>query len=68
MPRAAAPDGARRRAAAAAGAAAGLLVPLTAAGAGPPSLPGARGCPVFTATNVWNRPVASLPSPRARAS
>ena len=36
------------------------LVPfaLTAA---QPSLPGARGCPIFPASNVWNTPVDGLP-------
>ena len=29
--------------------------------AGPPSLPGARGCPIFPASNVWNTPVDQLP-------
>lgn len=28
--------------------------------AGPPSLPGARGCPIFPASNVWNTPVDQL--------
>ena len=32
-----------------------------AAGGRPPSLPGARSCPIFPATNVWNKPVKSLP-------
>jgi hypothetical protein len=27
----------------------------------PPTLPGARGCPILPASNVWNRPVAALP-------
>jgi hypothetical protein len=26
-----------------------------------PTLPGARSCPVFPASNVWNKPVADLP-------
>jgi hypothetical protein len=26
-----------------------------------PTLPGARACPIFPASNVWNRPVADLP-------
>src|SRR6476661_5683566 len=39
---------------------------LTAATAGAavnraPTLPGARKCPIFPASNVWNRPVADLP-------
>jgi hypothetical protein len=32
-----------------------------AAGAKSPTLPGARGCPIFPASNVWNRPVDHLP-------
>jgi hypothetical protein len=41
----------------------GLLAGGTAAAAGgkPPTVPGARSCPIFPATNVWNKPVASLP-------
>lgn len=27
----------------------------------PPTVPGARGCPVFPATNVWNREITTLP-------
>jgi hypothetical protein len=27
----------------------------------PPTVPGARACPIFPGTNVWNRPVSSLP-------
>jgi len=43
------------------------LVPAAAlAPPAPPTVPGARGCPIFPATNVWNRPVASLPvAPRS---
>jgi hypothetical protein len=33
----------------------------TRAGRGAPTLPGAPGCPLFPATNVWNRSVAALP-------
>src|ERR1700737_4329506 len=36
----------------------------TAAAAGvgkPPTLQGARACPIFPASNVWNRPVNDLP-------
>jgi hypothetical protein len=33
----------------------------TAAGGRAPSLPGARACPIFPASNVWNRPVSDLP-------
>ena len=36
------------------------VIPL-ALSAGPPSLPGARGCPIFPASNVWNTPVDQLP-------
>jgi hypothetical protein len=32
-----------------------------AAGAKQPTLPGARACPIFPASNVWNRPVDHLP-------
>jgi hypothetical protein len=32
-----------------------------AAGGKPPTLPGARNCPIFPATNVWNKPVDTLP-------
>ena len=32
-----------------------------AAGGKPPTLPGARSCPIFPASNVWNRPVSDLP-------
>ena len=35
------------------------VIPL-ALSAGPPSLPGARGCPIFPASNVWNTPVDQL--------
>jgi hypothetical protein len=45
-------------------AAAGVLVAGTSASAGggrPPTVPGARSCPIFPATNVWNRPVKDLP-------
>jgi hypothetical protein len=35
--------------------------PATAATGGAPTLPGARSCPIFPASNVWNRPVAGLP-------
>ncbi|MEO9177037.1 MAG: hypothetical protein ABI317_16105 [Gaiellales bacterium] len=37
-----------------------LLVSASAA-AGPPTLPGARGCPIFPATNPWNERVDRLP-------
>src|SRR4029077_4252108 len=33
----------------------------SAASSGAPTLPGARACPIFPASNVWNRPVANLP-------
>jgi hypothetical protein len=33
----------------------------SAAGGRAPTLPGARSCPIFPASNVWNRPVADLP-------
>jgi hypothetical protein len=33
----------------------------TAATGRAPTLPGARSCPIFPASNVWNRPVADLP-------
>ena len=41
----------------------GVLAAGTAAAAGgkPPTVPGARSCPIFPATNVWNTPVSSLP-------
>ena len=41
----------------------GVLAAGTAAAAGgkPPTLPGARSCPIFPATNVWNKPVSGLP-------
>jgi hypothetical protein len=41
----------------------GVLAAGTAAAAGgkPPTLPGARNCPIFPATNVWNKPVSGLP-------
>ena len=45
-------------------AAAGVLVAGTQASAGggrSPTVPGARSCPIFPATNVWNRPVKGLP-------
>ena len=32
-----------------------------AAGPKPPTLPGARNCPIFPATNVWNKRVDTLP-------
>jgi hypothetical protein len=32
-----------------------------AAGGKPPTLPGARSCPIFPASNVWNRMVKDLP-------
>jgi hypothetical protein len=32
-----------------------------AAGGKPPTLPGARSCPIFPASNVWNRAVKDLP-------
>jgi hypothetical protein len=32
-----------------------------AAGPKPPTLPGARNCPIFPATNVWNKRVDQLP-------
>src|SRR5258705_13047571 len=35
--------------------------PATAAGGHAPSLPGARACPIFPASNVWNRSVSDLP-------
>ena len=40
-----------------------LLAAGTAAAAGgrAPTLPGARACPIFPASNVWNRPVTDLP-------
>jgi hypothetical protein len=33
----------------------------SAAGSKPPTLPGARSCPIFPASNVWNKPVDNLP-------
>ena len=41
----------------------GVLAAGTAAAAGgkPPTVPGARSCPIFPATNVWNKPVSGLP-------
>jgi hypothetical protein len=41
----------------------GVVAAGTAAAAGgkPPTVPGARSCAIFPATNVWNKPVASLP-------
>jgi hypothetical protein len=43
--------------------AAGALAAGTSAAAGgrAPTLPGARSCPIFPATNVWNKPVSQLP-------
>ena len=35
--------------------------PRAAAGGRAPTLPGARACPIFPASNVWNRPVTDLP-------
>ena len=32
-----------------------------AAGGRSPTVPGARACPIFPATNVWNKPVDHLP-------
>ena len=42
---------------------AGVLAAGTSAAAGGrgPTLPGARACPIFPATNVWNKPVKRLP-------
>jgi hypothetical protein len=42
---------------------AGILAVASSATAAdrPPTLPGARSCPIFPASNVWNRPVADLP-------
>ena len=43
--------------------AAGVLAAGTSAAAGGrgPTVPGARACPIFPASNVWNRPVDHLP-------
>src|SRR5438874_749199 len=64
MPRPAHRRGALRASAAlAAMAAAAALGP--APGIAPPAaptVPGARGCPIFPPGNVWNRPVSSLPA------
>ena len=38
-----------------------LAVVPFALSASQPSLPGARGCPIFPASNVWNTPVDPLP-------
>jgi hypothetical protein len=37
------------------------LLSSASAAAGPPTLPGARGCPIFPATNPWNERVDKLP-------
>ena len=38
-----------------------VLVPATGVAAGPPTLPGARSCPIFPATSPWNERVDRLP-------
>ena len=38
-----------------------LFGTFASASAAAPTLPGARNCPVFPATNVWNKPVNKLP-------
>lgn len=38
-----------------------VLVPATGVAAGPPTLPGARNCPIFPANNPWNERVDRLP-------
>jgi hypothetical protein len=37
------------------------LVSSTSVAAGPPTLPGARSCPIFPANNPWNERVDQLP-------
>jgi hypothetical protein len=37
------------------------LVPMSSAADSPPTLPGARACPIFPATNPWNERVDHLP-------
>jgi hypothetical protein len=37
------------------------LLPTTSVADGPPTLPGARACPIFPATNPWNERVDKLP-------
>jgi hypothetical protein len=38
-----------------------ILLPSAGVAAGPPTLPGARGCPIFPANNPWNERVDRLP-------
>jgi hypothetical protein len=38
-----------------------ILLPSTGVAAGPPTVPGARGCPIFPANNPWNERVDRLP-------
>jgi hypothetical protein len=38
-----------------------VLLPSTGVAAGPPTVPGARGCPIFPANNPWNERVDRLP-------
>jgi hypothetical protein len=38
-----------------------VLLPATSVAAGPPTVPGARACPIFPANNPWNERVDRLP-------
>jgi hypothetical protein len=38
-----------------------ILLPSAGVAAGPPTVPGARGCPIFPANNPWNERVDRLP-------
>jgi hypothetical protein len=38
-----------------------VLAPSAGIAAGPPTVPGARGCPIFPASNPWNERVDRLP-------